>query len=60
MIYTAEEVYEFVKQEDVKFIRLAFCDIKGRQKNISIMILTIITTKYHLRVLLFLKGISFV
>ena len=37
MIYTAEEVYEFVKQEDVKFIRLAFCDIKGRQKNISIM-----------------------
>lgn len=37
MTYTAEEVYEFVRQEDVKFIRLAFCDIHGKQKNISIM-----------------------
>lgn len=37
MAYTAEEVYEFVRQEDVKFIRLAFCDIHGKQKNISIM-----------------------
>lgn len=37
MIYTAKEVYDFVKQEDVKFIRLAFCDISGKQKNISIM-----------------------
>ena len=31
------EVLEFVKQNDVKFIRLAFCDIFGTQKNISIM-----------------------
>ena len=37
MIYTVEDVYEYVEQEDVKFIRLAFCDISGRQKNISIM-----------------------
>lgn len=37
MIYTAREVYDFVRQEDVKFIRLAFCDVKGKQKNISIM-----------------------
>jgi len=28
---------EFVKENDVKFIRLNFCDIFGRQKNISIM-----------------------
>ena len=37
MLYTAEEVFDFVEQEDVKFIRLAFCDVRGRQKNISIM-----------------------
>ena len=37
MIYTAREVYDFVRQEDVKFIRLAFCDMNGKQKNISIM-----------------------
>ncbi len=37
MKYTAEEVLQYVKEEDVKFIRLAFCDIYGKQKNISIM-----------------------
>ena len=33
MIYTVEDVYEYVEQEDVKFIRLAFCDVTGKQKN---------------------------
>lgn len=28
---------QYVHEEDVKFIRLAFCDVFGRQKNISIM-----------------------
>jgi len=28
---------QYVAEEDVKFIRLAFCDVFGRQKNISIM-----------------------
>ena len=37
MSYAIREVLEFVKQNDVKFIRLAFCDIFGTQKNISIM-----------------------
>lgn len=37
MLYTQEDVFEYVEQEDVKFIRLTFCDITGRQKNISIM-----------------------
>lgn len=32
-----KEVLEFVKENDVKFIRLAFCDLFGTQKNISIM-----------------------
>lgn len=37
MKYTKDEVLQFVGEEDVKFIRLAFCDVFGRQKNISIM-----------------------
>lgn len=37
MKYTAQEVMQFVEEENVKFIRLAFCDIYGRQKNLSIM-----------------------
>ena len=36
-MYTKEEVLAYVQEEDVKFIRLAFCDILGRQKNISIL-----------------------
>ena len=37
MKYSKQEVLQFVKEEDVKFIRLAFCDVFGTQKNISIM-----------------------
>lgn len=37
MKYSKEEVIQFVAEEDVKFIRMAFCDIYGKQKNISIM-----------------------
>ena len=37
MDYTVSEVIKFVEENDVKFIRLAFCDLYGRQKNISIM-----------------------
>lgn len=36
-MYTQSEVLDFIKEEDVKFIRLAFFDLKGKQKNISIM-----------------------
>ena len=37
MKYSREEVMQYICEEDVKFIRLAFCDVFGRQKNISIM-----------------------
>ncbi len=37
MVYTVQEVFDFVEQEDVQFIRLAFCDLLGKQKNISIL-----------------------
>ena len=32
---TMSEVVQFIQENDVKFIRLAFCDIFGNQKNIS-------------------------
>ena len=34
---TYEELMEFIKEENVEFIRLAYFDVFGRQKNISIM-----------------------
>ena len=37
MKYTPEEVLQFVAEEDVKFIRLAFCDVYGKQRNIAVM-----------------------
>ena len=37
MNFTEQEVLEYVKQEDVRFIRLAFVDVFGRQKNIAIL-----------------------
>ncbi len=37
MKYSKEEVMQYVAEDDVKFIRLAFCDVFGKQKNISIM-----------------------
>lgn len=37
VMYSYDEVMTFVEEEDVRFIRLAFCDIDGRQKNVSIM-----------------------
>lgn len=37
MKYTKEEVMQYVIEEDVKFIRLAFVDVYGAIKNIAIM-----------------------
>ena len=37
MDYSKEEVIQYAMEEDVKFIRLAFCDVFGKQKNIAIM-----------------------
>ena len=37
MNYSVEEVLQYVSEKDVKFIRLAFCDVFGKQKNISVM-----------------------
>ncbi len=37
MAYTVRDVLDYVREEDVKFIRLAFCDAEGKLKNLSIM-----------------------
>ncbi len=37
MRYTPDEVMQYVREEDVKFIRLAFCDVYGKQRNIAVM-----------------------
>lgn len=37
MVYSKSDVLTYVSEEDVKFIRLVFCDYNGVQKNISIM-----------------------
>lgn len=37
MKYSKQEVMQFVQEEDVKFLRLAFCDVTGKPKNVSIM-----------------------
>ncbi len=35
--FNQSEVMQYVQETDVKFIRLAFCDVCGRQKNLAIM-----------------------
>ena len=37
MKYSQQEVLQYVQEEEIAFIQLAFCDIFGRQKNISIV-----------------------
>ncbi len=37
MNITVSEILDFVEENDVKFVRLGFCDIFGAHKNISIM-----------------------
>ncbi len=37
MNYNENEIIQFIREEDVKFIRLAFCDVFGKRKNVSVM-----------------------
>ena len=37
MKYSQQEVIQYVHEEEISFIHLSFCDIFGRQKNISIV-----------------------
>lgn len=37
MKYTEKEVLQFIEENDVKFVKLMFCDIFGRLKTISVI-----------------------
>ncbi len=37
MIYTESEVLQYIEENDVKFVKLTFCDVKGMLKNISVL-----------------------
>ena len=37
MNYTPDEVMQYVLEEDVKFVRMAFCDVYGKQRNVAVM-----------------------
>ena len=34
MKYSQQEIIQYVQEEDVKFIRLAFCDVRKTEKHI--------------------------
>lgn len=37
MVYTESEVLQYIDENDVKFVKLTFCDIRGNMKNISVL-----------------------
>lgn len=37
MVYTENEILQYIEENDVKFVKLTFCDLLGRLKNISIL-----------------------
>lgn len=37
MGYTENEILQYVEENDVKFVKLTFCDINGQMKNISVL-----------------------
>jgi len=40
---TTSEILTFVKENDIKFIRLGFCDLMGTPKNIAIMAVSFVS-----------------
>ena len=37
MVYSENEILQYIEENDVKFVKLTFCDLRGRLKNISIL-----------------------
>ena len=35
MIYSEDEILQYIEDNDVKFVKLTFCDGNGKMKNIS-------------------------
>lgn len=37
MVYTENEILQYIEENDVKFVKLTFCDVNGKLKNISVI-----------------------
>lgn len=37
MVYTKNEILQYIEENDVKFVKLTFCDLNGKLKNISVL-----------------------
>lgn len=37
MIYSENEILQYIEENDVKFVKLTFCDVNGNLKNVSIL-----------------------
>ena len=37
MIYSENEILQYIDENDVKFVKLTFCNSEGRLKNISVL-----------------------
>ena len=37
MIYSENEILQYIDENDVKFVKLTFCDLSGQLKNISVL-----------------------
>ncbi|HRR76216.1 MAG TPA: glutamine synthetase family protein [Ruminococcus sp.] len=47
MVYTENEILQYIDENDVKFVKLTFCDLHGRLKNISILSSELAVTFEH-------------
>ncbi|MDE6781954.1 MAG: glutamine synthetase, partial [Ruminococcus sp.] len=36
-MYNQNEVLQYIEENDVKFVKLTFCDVNGKMKNISVL-----------------------
>lgn len=37
MVYTRQDLLEYIRDNEIQFVKLAFCDLLGRQRNISVL-----------------------
>ena len=47
MIYSESEILQYIDENDVKFVKLTFCDLNGKMKNISILSSELAATFEH-------------
>ena len=47
MVFTENEILQYIDENDVKFVKLTFCDLHGRLKNISILSSELAVTFEH-------------